>query len=77
MKKLACLVLLLITISCQGCCKTVRIYKEILDPDHSMGIIIFPIPMPDLPMPVPSWPPPEPLAEEGDPWCMLPGIKRV
>jgi len=78
MKRLLSLALLLAVSGCYGCGRTVHVHKEILDPDHSMGIVVYPVPVPEDPMPVPSWPPPKPLAEDGDPWCMnmLPGTVR-
>jgi hypothetical protein len=77
MKKLIACALLLIVAGCNGCCtKTVHIFHDRNNPDDSMGVIVVPVPVPEpSPMPVPSPYPPEPL--ETDPWCMLPGIRRV
>jgi hypothetical protein len=84
MKKLICVALLSAVVggcAVLGCCDRKHIenaiYKEVLDPDHSMGIWVVPVePVPyPSPMPVPSPYPPEPLEE--DPWCMLHGLRRV
>lgn len=76
MKKLLLLVSLLVISGCNGCHKHC-IVKEVLDPDHAMGIRIVPKDVRSVPMPVPVMPfppPPEPVFKM---WCDVEGIERA
>jgi len=71
MKKL---ILILAVVGIAGCGPRYRIYKDVLGPEHSMGVVVVPVPTPEpMPMPFPN-PYPEPVDE--DPFCCLPGVAR-
>ncbi len=56
MKKLLLVALLLVFAGCEGCSREVRIIHDKSDPDRAMGIVVRPVPIPDLP-PMPPCPP--------------------